>query len=67
MNLWPKRLTRLLCVAVALCAVQVPVSLAQGETPPDQLVVGMSMINLLSLDPCCGHRPGGRRSQRQCL
>ena len=50
MNLWPKRLTRLLCVAVALCAVQVPVSLAQGETPPDQLVVGMSMINLLSLD-----------------
>ena len=51
MNLWPKRLTRLLCVAVALCAVQVPVSLAQGETPPDQLVVGMSMINLLSLDP----------------
>ncbi|MCG6574066.1 ABC transporter substrate-binding protein [Pseudomonas sp. AF32] len=51
MNLWPKRLTRLLCVTVALCAMQVPVSLAQGETPPDQLVVGMSMINLLSLDP----------------
>lgn len=32
MKLWPKRLTRLLCVIVALCTVQVPVSLAQGET-----------------------------------
>ncbi len=51
MKLWPKRLTRLLCVIVALCTVQAPVSLAQGETPADQLVVGMSMINLLSLDP----------------
>ena len=51
MKLWPKRLTRLLCVAVALCTVQVPISLARGETPADQLVVGMSMINLLSLDP----------------
>jgi len=51
MNLWPKRLFRLLCVTVALCGWQVPASHAQGETPVDQLVVGMSMINLLSLDP----------------
>lgn len=51
MNLWPKRLLRLLCVTVTLWGWQVPVSRAQGETPVDQLVVGMSMINLLSLDP----------------
>ena len=51
MNLWLKRRLRLLCVTVLLCGSQASVSLAQGETPADQLVVGMSMINLLSLDP----------------
>ncbi|RRV04562.1 ABC transporter substrate-binding protein [Pseudomonas sp. v388] len=51
MKLWPKRLPWLLCLAVMATALQPPPALARGETPVDQLVVGMSMINLLSLDP----------------
>ncbi|WP_163027340.1 ABC transporter substrate-binding protein, partial [Pseudomonas viridiflava] len=51
MKLWPKRLPWLLCFAMTATLMQSPPALARGETPVDQLVVGMSMINLLSLDP----------------
>ncbi|RMR01503.1 Dipeptide ABC transporter, periplasmic dipeptide-binding protein [Pseudomonas savastanoi pv. glycinea] len=51
MKLWPSRLRQLLCVALTATLLHTPPGMARGETPVDQLVVGMSMINLLSLDP----------------
>ncbi|WP_109514527.1 ABC transporter substrate-binding protein [Pseudomonas ovata] len=51
MKLWPKRLPWLLCLALTATFLHTPNAQARGETPVDQLVVGMSMINLLSLDP----------------
>ncbi len=51
MKLWPKRLPWLLCLALTATFLHTPNVQARGETPVDQLVVGMSMINLLSLDP----------------
>ncbi|KQQ59949.1 ABC transporter substrate-binding protein [Pseudomonas sp. Leaf127] len=51
MKLWPKRLPWLLCLALTATFLHTPTVQARGETPVDQLVVGMSMINLLSLDP----------------
>ncbi|MBD8574016.1 ABC transporter substrate-binding protein [Pseudomonas syringae] len=51
MKLWPKRLPWLLCLALTATFLHTPAVQARGETPVDQLVVGMSMINLLSLDP----------------
>ena len=57
MKLWPKRLPWLLCLALTATFLHTPAVQARGETPVDQLVVGMSMINLLSLDPAAatGH------------
>jgi peptide/nickel transport system substrate-binding protein len=51
MKLWPKRLHWLLCLAFTATLLHTPGATARGETPVDQLVIGMSMINLLSLDP----------------
>ncbi|RMW16038.1 Dipeptide ABC transporter periplasmic dipeptide-binding protein, partial [Pseudomonas syringae pv. tagetis] len=51
MKLRLKRLPWLLCLALTATLMHTPPALARGETPVDQLVVGMSMINLLSLDP----------------
>lgn len=51
MKFWPQRLPWLLCLAMTATFMHTPPALARGETPVDQLVIGMSMINLLSLDP----------------
>ncbi len=51
MKLWPQRLPWLLCLALTAMFTHTPPAMARGETPVDQLVIGMSMINLLSLDP----------------
>ena len=47
MSILPSLLARALVATLAIGAVPAAVA----KTPGDQLIVGMSMINLLSLDP----------------
>jgi peptide/nickel transport system substrate-binding protein len=63
MSIFPSLWARVFVAALAVTAV--PASFA--KTPADQLIVGMSMINLLSLDPAAATGAGRVGDQRQSL
>ena len=55
---------RALTLAALLASAAIP---AGAETPDDQLVVGFSMTNILTLDPGRDHRAGDRPGSRERL